>query len=167
MKKLYGSLDNRLMEGRTVPEITVGMDITMFYWSDREVYYVTKVIDQKHIFVKKYLVCADKESNGWKYFKTNSDMNDYLKQFGESLSSNQLEQPEVEWVYRNNCWKSVTRWTPEDVQLLRDELSWFKYPSNFTEKDREKLDSGKQVSKFHKLEPISFDVRDYYYDYEF
>ena len=84
--KLYGSLNNRFDENKnfTGREIRVGDDITMYLWSDRHPYFVTKVIDQEHIYVHKYHVCADHSKEGgmghqnWLYFKTLKEHNQYI-----------------------------------------------------------------------------------------
>ena len=44
-KKWYGSVCNRIGEGRQYEEIKEGTDITMYYWSDRTCYFVTRVVD--------------------------------------------------------------------------------------------------------------------------
>ena len=157
MAKWYGSVSNRIEEGHnyTGREIKVGDDITMYYWSDRTCYYVTKVIDQKHIFVKKYHVCADHHKPGgmghqdWLYFKTNREMQQYLNDcIDEGLIPCEKEDldliqedPEEEWVFRYNRWHLVSH---ED---------WL----------------GNKYEKPHylKLQSISFGVRSYYYDWEF
>lgn len=148
--KWYGNLDNRLMEGKTVPEIKEGMDITMYYWSDRTCYYVTKVVDQKHIFVKEYEVVADRDKEGgmghqnWCYFKTKKECNDYLLKYGLGKQLNNIieDEPE-EWVFRYNKWKRVARkdgWTGEPLEK----------------------------PKYYDLSgKVSFGVRDYYYDWSF
>ena len=90
MSKWYGNLDNRLMEGKTLEPIKEGTDITMYYWSDRTCYYVTRVINEKHIFVKEYEVKHKGEpyAQNWEYIK---DPN----------------KPEHEWVYRYKGWWRV------------------------------------------------------------
>ena len=86
-RKWYGSIDNRIEEGRNYePDktIKVGTDITTYFWSDRHCKYVTEVINQKHIFVKDYHVCADHSKPGgpghqsWRYFKTAREEAEYL-----------------------------------------------------------------------------------------
>ena len=68
--KWYGNLNNRIMEqGKDAEEITVGMGVTEFSWSDRHAYEVTKVIDQKHISIRELKhTPADNipMSNNWK-----------------------------------------------------------------------------------------------------
>lgn len=157
MAKLYGSLCNRIEENKnyTGREIKEGDDITMYYWSDRHCYFITKVIDQKHIFVKEYEVIADREKVGgmghqnWLYFKTKKEANHYmnthmtpeeLASFG-TYDEDPKESSEQEWVFRYGKWNRV---------LHKDYL-------------------GNDLSKprYEKLQPISFGVRSYYYDWEF
>lgn len=161
MKKLYGSVNNRLVEGKNfVDEIKVGDGVTMYYWSDRKAYEITKVVDQKHFFMRQYDVkhIGVAFENKWQ------------------LISNP-ENPEIEVVFRNNAWKSVRRFKKEEVEKHVDNMtdcnsreanySLFKYYNNLSFKDMEKIESGKELVKYYKMEPISIGVADYYYDYEF
>lgn len=161
MSKLYGSLSNRLEEGkRFVDEIKVGDGVTMYYWSDRKAYEITKVVDQKHFFMRQY----------------------DAKHIGVAFENNwQLisnpENPEIEVMYRNNTWKSVRRFNKEQIdeyvskmyecKTLEANLSLYRYYNHLSDKDMEKIESGKEVVKYYKMEPISIGVADYYYDYEF
>ena len=192
--ELYGNLINRIEEGRKLNrDIQVGDDITMYHWSDRTCYYVTDVIDQKHIMVKEYHVCADRTKPGgmghqdWVYFKTQKEMWEYLNQdkdvFNYNLDEAKESLPE-EWVYRYNKWyrtywygKTFLDDKKEDYRKMCAEYGepekveeyynkW--YEANFTEKERKKLSEGKAVPHYHPLESkISFGKRDYYYDWEF
>lgn len=156
MTKWYGSLDNRLEENKNYlnREIKVGDDLTEYMYSDRHCYYITKVENQKHIFVKSYQVCADHEkTNGmghqdWLYFKTNREMQEYTNQcvdkgllpdYCRHDLTEIKENGETELVYRYGGWYKVTRY-------------WW----------------GKKLEKpqYHKVN-ISFGVRDYYFDWEF
>lgn len=66
-------------------KIYEGEDITMCVGSDRYCYFITKVIDQKHLKVKKYCICADFSKDisyrhqDWKYFKSAEKMKTFLK----------------------------------------------------------------------------------------
>ena len=54
-KKWYGSIDNRIEEGKQfVNEIKVGDGVTEYLWSDRKAYEVVDVKDQKHITIREY-----------------------------------------------------------------------------------------------------------------
>lgn len=157
-KKWYGEISNRIEENKnyTGREIQVGDDITEYSWSDRHCYYVTRVIDQKHIFVKPYEVCADHSKEGgmghqnWLYFKTCREMQEYLNDCidkglikYEGCKKTNLddvkENGETELVYRYNHWYVKNTY-------------WYGI----------KLDK----PSYHKIN-ISFGVRDYYYDWSF
>ena len=51
--KWYGSVTNRIDEGRTFGEIRVGTGVTEMCYSDRHPYEVVKVIDDKHLLIRK------------------------------------------------------------------------------------------------------------------
>lgn len=153
--KLYGNLTNRIEENRNYNhrDIEVGDDLTEYMWSDRRCYYVTKVINQKHIFVKSYQVCADHSKQGgmghqnWLYFKTTKQMNEYLNECIDKglINStkydveNVKENGEVELVYRYGHW------------YVKQEY-WY--------------DVKLEKPRYNKIN-ISFGVKDYYYDWEF
>lgn len=52
-KKWYGSLINRIDEGKTFGEIKVGTGVTEMCYSDRHPYEVVKVIDDKHLLIRR------------------------------------------------------------------------------------------------------------------
>lgn len=115
MSKLYGSVVNRIFEGRILNEdklIHTGDDINMYYWSDVHCYYVTAVENQKRIRVKEYNVCADRTKPGgmghqdWLYFKTAKEEDAYLRQFG--INHNSREYKEETWVFRYGGWWKET-----------------------------------------------------------
>lgn len=155
----YGNLTNRLEEGRTVPEIKEGMDITMYLWSDRNCYFVTEVIDQKHIKVRQYHVIADHDKEGgmghqnWLYFKTVKEANEYLKAHGFSGYDESIEDSDEEWVYRYNKWQRAYTLTKEN------------YCSDRELKSLEK--KGYYMRYCDLSGNVSFGVRDYHYDWEF
>ena len=148
MAKWYGSVQNRIEEGKnyTNRELKAGDDITMYLWSDRRCYYITRVVDQKHIFVKPYEVVADREKEGgmghqnWLYFKTIKECNDYLNKYGLGTKGEVYENAEQEWVFRYGHWYIKSDYW-YDVKL--------------------------EKPKYTRLQPISFGVRDYYHDWEF
>lgn len=186
--KWYGSIENRLAEGKNYAgEIKVGTDITMYYWSDRKCYYVTKVIDEKHIFVRKYEVVADREKEGgmghqnWVYFKSAIDCNNYLKRYGLG-TNNPSENPENEWVFRYGHWNLVDRYNLDrwnacldfarkDVVDPSDEVKVYncaRFYFKLSDAEFEKVKAGKEIVKYKKLDAaVSFGVRDYYYDWEY
>lgn len=118
MSKLYGSVVNRIFEGRILNEdklVHTGDDINMYYWSDVHCYYVTAVENQKRIRVKEYNVCADKsKQNGmghqnWLYFKTLKEMNEYLNKYHPGkYPTNVEDNSEETWVFRYGGWWKET-----------------------------------------------------------
>lgn len=180
--KLEGNLLNRLTEGKNYNNddlIHEGDDITMSFYSDRECYYVTKVDNQKSIWIKPYQVVADHEKEGgcghqnWLYFKTRKEANQYLNKIfkNKEMDENPKEYEAVNWVFRNNSWKRKIEWTLKSIIKMCEENYWDleKYlNTKFTSKEIEKLREGKEVYKYLKLDgKISFGVRSYYYDWSF
>jgi len=163
MSKWYGSLNNRIEEGKnyTGREICVGDDITMYLWSDRHCYYVTEVIDQKHIKVKPYYVCADKTKPGgmghqdWVYFKTLRERDEYLGRV-EDDSFYEKNDREETWTFRYGKWMEEHRYT---------ELY---HPDAYTKREQEHFQKHGWVNTYYDLSGrVSFGVRDYHYDWEF
>ena len=168
MSKWYGSIDNRLEEGKnyTGREIRVGDDITEYLWSDRRCYYVTAVESQKRIKVKPYHVCADKSKPGgmghqdWLYFKTLRERDDYLGWGRDSDEYYEINDREETWVFRYNKW--MREWT------VREDGDNFLGREFCTEKELASLDKKGYYNSYSNLTgKISFGVRDYYYDWEF
>ena len=159
MSKWYGNLTNRLEEGRAVPEIKVGTDITMYLWSDRNCYYVTEVISQKEIKVKRYHVCADHDKEGgmghqnWVYFKTVSERNAYLKKYHPEIDYPEIDETEEVWAYRYGKWMRKYTLTEENY---------------CTDRELKSLQTKGYYNRFYDLSGnVSFGVRNYYYDWEF
>ena len=192
-RKWYGSINNRIEEGHNYESdktIKVGTDVTVYGWSDRQCKYVTKVIDQKHIFVKDYYVIADRAfgsySNQWKYFKSLRDQEAYLNDWYRSHPEEAAEYERVmgrpyeyanldeikessheeEWAFRRGHWNRVTRFDKALAEKTeeRSGLRGF-FPK--TEKEKEAFEEGKEVVRYDRIqEGISFGVRDYRYDWE-
>lgn len=178
--KWYGNVTNRIEEGKNYESdktIKVGTDITMYHWSDRTCYFVTKVNSQKNIFVRRYYVCADHDKKGgmghqdWLYFKSYNEEQEYLKKYFEDKDYEPREEKEEEWELRYNHWNVVTRWTLDSLKAFCDkEHRPFENCLNswFTDKQREDMKKGKEVKRYRKIDNgISFGIRDYYYDWEF
>lgn len=156
---MYGNVINRLLEGKKYEDIKEGTDITMYLWSDRDCYYVTDVIDDKHIKVRQYIVVADHDEacgmghQNWLYFKTGEDVNDYLGKIYDSRRIYGTPQEEA-WAFRYGNWYRDVEYT--------EEYEWM------TDKQKEKIRKGKSVHEYYPLSgKVSFGVRDYYYDWEF
>lgn len=165
MSKWYGSIDNRLEEGKnfTGREIRVGDDITMYLWSDRMCYYVTDVENQKRIKVRRYYHCADHSKPGgmghqnWLLFKTWDEYNEYLADYFPQYHCHgeHRDEPDPEtWVFRYNKWMVET--------ICKD--------SRFCNNERERKEFEKKGyfrSYRDTTGKVSFGVAEYYHDWEF
>ena len=193
-RKWYGSINNRIEEGHNYESdktIKEGTDVTVYGWSDRQCKYVTKVIDQKHIFVKDYYVIADRASgsysNQWKYFKSLRDQEAYLNDWYRSHPEEAAEYERVmgrpyeyadldeikessheeEWAFRRGHWNRVIRFDKALAEKI-EERSGLRGFSPKTKKEKEAFEAGKEVVRYDRIqEGISFGVRDYRYDWEF
>ena len=161
MGKIYGNLMNRLTEDKnyTGREIKVGDDITMYHWSDRKCYYVTGVINQKRIKVKRYYVCADKEKatgighQEWVYFKTLREQDKYLNWEHTEKEYEEDEKYEEVWVFRYGKWMREHTYTEENY---------------CSERELNSLKKNGYYKRYYDLSgKVSFGVRNYYYDWEF
>lgn len=147
--KWYGCVQNRLEENRQfVPEITVGTGVTEYFWSDRVAYEVTKVIDQKHVYIRRYdhRLAGEPMTNQW------------------DLISNP-ENPELYLTKRGKYWYKTATWTAEDLDkyaTTRDCLMRLAMDGFNVDVIREK---GKQT-RYHRMN-VSFGRAEYYYDYSF
>ena len=137
----------------------------MYLWSDRHCYYVTEVIDQKHIKVKPYFVCADHSKPGgmghqnWVYFKKYRNFADYVK-IDREVSDDECELAEQEqtWAFRYNKW-------------MREHIvhgGVLENPEVYSERDRKSFQKNGYLKTYCDLSgAVSFGRRDYYYDWEF
>lgn len=150
MMKWYGSLNNRIEEGRQfVEEIKVGTGMTKYGYSDRDAYEVTEVQDQKHVTVREY---------------DHKHVGDGCMDNSWELVSNP-ENPEYELVKRGKFWYNPCTLTRDDVEaaegdwerMLRFALAGF---------DTEQVKAKGKQTKYFKWN-VSFGTASYYYDYEF
>ena len=161
--RFYGSLDNRLEEGRMfVDKIEVGTGVTEYSYSDRSPYEVTQVINQKHIFIRA-MDYKRIDKNGM------SDAQSY-----EFISN--PEKPEIELVLKNNVWYKVVtyskaKWetlasTDDSFKTPQVAYNYFKAMAGLTEKQNQKIEIGKEVRRYSKMN-ISIGVMDRHFDYCF
>lgn len=175
MGRCYGNLVNRIDENKNFNKdklIHVGDDITMYHWSDRDCFYVTEVINQKHIKILPYHVCADQDKKlgmghqEWLYFKTRKELNKYLHKYHRDREFYNEEDEPIELKYRYNKWFKVHRYTKEDldsVNMFGEKLR----NAFFTKKEVDRLENNKDVCRYSAFGNISFGVKDHYYDWEF
>lgn len=145
--KWYGSINNRIMEqGKDAEEITVGMGVTEFYWSDRHAYEVVAVRDQKHITIREYKAVhiGGAYENKW------------------DLVSDET-RPEIDLVKRGKYWYTYATVTREDLEDA--DMDFRVWMCNWGFDWDTIMKNGKQT-KYHKKN-IVIGYADYYYDYEF
>lgn len=147
MKKWYGSLTNRLEENqKEIPTLEVGMGVTEYLWSDRNVYEITKVVNQKDVFIRRYDV---------------KHIGEYGNQQWELTSNPEGREQEI--VYRYGNWyekvaytkESIERCLKEDGFILLDDKTY-----------NEAMEKG-IAYKYNKMNKLRFGKAEYYYDYEF
>lgn len=75
MSRWFGSLENRLAEGKTIGEVKVGTGVTEMSYSDREPYEVVKVLDERHLMIRplKYKVISGSVQDGSAEYEYSSD----------------------------------------------------------------------------------------------
>lgn len=140
-------------------EIKVGTSVTEFYHTDRIAYEVVKVVNQKHIFIRKYEVepIGEMYSNKWKLIS-------------------EPDNPLIELKFRYDQWFVVNRYNQDwfnGIQLrfcndIQSERNYRKFMAGLTSFDMAKIFSGKEVIKYTKMAgKLQFGTATYYYDYEF
>ena len=151
MSRLYGSLTNRYSENRMfVPEIEKGTYVTEYLWSDRHAYEVVKVVDQKHVFIRRLKAIR---TDNWGM----SDAQNYRYESDEKASTKEL-------VKRGEYWYEVFTFSKEIHDKIVKEVGWCLW--SLTEKQWARIDEGKVVKRYSKLN-VSFGVADEYWDYSF
>lgn len=156
--KWYGSVTNRILESRKQTEkIEVGTGVTEICWSDRHAYEVVKVIDDKHLLIRR---CDSKriDDNGM------SDCQEYeytLIPYEEYYISEELLNDECTMfnlkMHCPNLYKKIIKGKVGDVygdnnkKLVLTKKGW-----------RERMPNGKlSVSKY------VVGLKEEYYDYSF
>lgn len=161
--KLYGSLQNRLVEGRdfTYGNIKVGTGVTEVLYSDRHAYEVIAVKDQNHFTIRRMkAISTEPMSNTWK------------------LESDETQQTlNIERI--NGVFYKVSYMTKEQVMKRAEEMLKKDFVPNtpiekaidfvtmfLTEKQKERVLNGKQVKLKSKMN-LAIGIQQEYYDYEF
>lgn len=154
----YGSLQNRLEENRQFcDEITVGMGVTEYMYSDRHPYEVVEVIDQKHIKIRRldHKPIGEAYSNDWE------------------LVSNE-ENPIYLLTKRGKYWYNTVEVTADILDDLKraeeaedgnKEFAIAMFLANNGISHEELRKRGK-VTRYHRVN-VSFGKAEYYYDYSF
>ena len=148
-KALYGSLQNRLMEnGNYNKQIEVGTRLTEYHYTDREVYEVIEVQDQKHVTVRRMTAKAIGEpmSNTWELI---SDENNPVYN---------LTKRGAYWYYTSTITAEKYEENKHDVQFLIWCAGHGITPESFSKRNK--------VTRYRKAN-VTFGRADYYYDYSF
>ena len=170
-KALYGSLNNRFDENKyyngTRDNIKVGTLCTIYYWSDRNAYEVVKVESQDHVYIRQLKAIR---TDNWGM----SDAQNYRYESDENSPAEEIKLAKNGWRYVNRYtlegYKRLLARTAEDMKdgQPNEALAKFYFMRNgLTEKQFEKVLSGKEVVRLGSKVNISFGVADEYYDYSF
>ena len=144
-------------------EIKIGTQGTRKYYTDEYPYEVTKVIDQKHVFIRE-LKAIRTDRHGM------SDCQTYR------YESN-VNNPTFELVKRNGVWFKVESFNKETfAKAANDNLKNFKTfesaydyavaMAGLTQKQHERIEQGKDVKKYNKFF-IEFGYAVKFYDYTY
>lgn len=147
MSKWYGSLNNRLDENqKEIPNIEVGMGVTEYLWSDRHAYEVTKVVNQKDVFIRRYDV---------------KHIGEYGNDEWELISNENNKEMEV--VYRYGNWYLKIIYTTESLNKMKENDGCIWLSDDIVNEVNEKG----IAYRYEKMNKLRFGVADYYYDFEF
>ena len=133
-----------------VPEIEKGTYVTEYLWSDRHAYEVVKVVDQKHVFIRRLKAIR---TDNWGM----SDAQNYRYESDEKASEKEL-------VKRGEYWYEVFTFSKEIHDKIVKEVGWCLW--SLTEKQWARIDEGKVVKRYSKIN-VSFGTANEYYDYSF
>ena len=152
--KWYGSVTNRIEENRQyVPSIEVGTGVTEYLYTDRHPYEVTKVIDQKHVYIRPmgYKCVGGAYSNDWELYSLPDD-------------------PEIYLTKRGKYWYETTTLTPDEA---RDLVKKYKAGEHgaylrccMAGFDVENIALSGKKKTLYKRMSVSFGKAEYYYCYE-
>ena len=149
--KLYGSLINRMEEGRQfVNEIKVGDGVTEYHYSDRTPYEVIEVKDQKHIVIRK----LDHKHIG----------DGHMDNEWELISNE--DNPVYNLEKRGEVWYFTNTVTWDEIKDKLDDINFRIRLCVYGGFDPEIVEKkGKQTKRVKAN--ISIGKAEYYYDYEF
>lgn len=161
--KLYGSLQNRLVEGRdfTNGNIKVGTGVTEVLYTDRHAYEVIAVKDQNHFTIRRMkAISMESMSNEWKLESDETQPTYDIERingvfYEVSYLTKEKVMERAEKVLKEDCAPN----TP--IEKAIDFVTRF-----LTDKQKERVLSGKQVKLKSKMN-LSIGIQQEYYDYEF
>lgn len=175
-KTWYGSIDNRIEEGKQfVEEIKVGTGMTEYMWSDRHAYEVVKVDTQDHVWVRRY---------------DYKRIDDYgMSDWQEYEYISNPENPVIELVKRKNGWNKLYTCKYDEMfkiaaekvktgkscantdysieKQIDIELNFMLFNINLTDSQRKRFFDGKEVKRYIKWNNISFGKAEEYFDFSF
>lgn len=156
MARWYGSVDNRLMETMKGPEtIAVGMPVTEMLWSDRNVYEVIEVQDQKHVTIREM---DHKPAPGAAYMS-----NDWVMESNEENPVYNLTKRGNYWYYTDTV--TAEEWTEAKAKMDAGDIGMALSICRVGFDPEKIMAKGKQTK--YRRANVVFGISDYYYDYEF
>lgn len=162
--KFYGSLQNRLVEGRdfTDGNIKVGMGVTELLYSDRHAYEVIAVKDQNHFTIRRMKAIATGESmaNEWKLESDESQQGCDIERINGAFYKVDYLTKEKVMERAEKALKEV--FAPDtSIAIAIDYVTM-----RLTAKQKERVLGGKQVKIKAKMN-LTIGIQQEYYDYEF
>ena len=162
--KLYGSLQNRLTEGRdfTNGDIKVGTGVTEVLYSDRHAYEVTAVKDQNHFTIRrmKAIPTGEAMTNTWKLESDETQPTRNIERINGVFY-------EVNYLTKDKVMERAEKALKEDFVPGTPIEKAIGYVTMFlTEKQKERVLNGKQVRLKSKMNLV-IGIQSEYYDYEF
>lgn len=148
MARFYGSLTNRFEENKIYKKIKVGEYATEYLWSDRHAYEITKVVDDKHFFIRR-LIAKRIDKNGF------SEIQDYEYKHDPNAVDEEIE-------ITRYGFKRVYRYDLETYNKIKSEQKWVGWHDDIVQK----VLQGKKVKRSSKIN-LSIGVADEYYDFSF
>ena len=148
-KVLRGGFFNRMLENKEYSEeIKVGTRLTEFHYSDRDVYEVIEVQDQKHVVIRQMTAVAIGEpmSNTW---ELKSDENN----------------PTFRLTKRGAYWYFTNTVTAEQYEERKDDVHFRLACAHLGITETGLKRKGK-VTRYQRAN-VTFGMADYYYDYSF
>lgn len=148
MARFYGSLINRFEENKIYKKIKVGEYATEYLYSDRHAYEITKVVDDKHFFIRR-LIAERIDNNGF------SETQDYEYKHDPNAVDEEIEITKYGF-------KRVYRYDLDLYNAILKRDKYVLWASDIVEAVKQ----GKKVKRSSKIN-LSIGVADEYYDFSF